>query len=310
MIHVRQLDNIQLDKASMVTIGVFDGVHRGHQTLIQQLVDEAHASDRLAVVLTFHPHPDVVIHGIQGRYYLTSPDQRADFLGDMGVDVVVTHPFDASIREIRANDFVDKLIASLHMTCLRVGTDFAMGFHREGTVEYLAELGEEKGYDLRPIELVTLNGDEDRISSSVIRELLEVGNVTKAAALLGRSYSVRGEVIQGDQRGRTIGFPTANMKIWDQQVLPKQGVYAGWATLGDERYMAVTNLGVRPTFDGQTLSLEPHLLDFDRDIYGATLKLTFEHRLRSEQKFAGLDALKAQLQTDIAQGREFLSQEG
>jgi riboflavin kinase/FMN adenylyltransferase len=307
MIHVRQLDTIQLDKPSMVTIGVFDGVHRGHQALLRHLVNEAHADERQAVVLTFHPHPDVVLHNIEGRYYLTTPEQRAEYLGEMGVDVVVTHPFDESVRTIRAAAFVDKLIQALNMNCLRVGTDFALGYQREGNVDYLTELGVEKGYEVRPIELVTLNGDEERISSSVIRELLEEGNIAKANDLLGRAYTVQGEVIKGDQRGRTIGFPTANMKVWEQQVLPAQGVYAGWASLGDERIMAVTNLGVRPTFDGHTLSLEPHLLDFDRDIYGEILSLSFEHRLRAEQKFSGLDALKAQLNQDIANGRDLLS---
>lgn len=307
MIHVRQLDDIQLDKPSMVTIGVFDGVHRGHQALIRHLVDEAHAANRQAVVLTFHPHPDVVIRGITGRYYLTTPGQRAEFLGDMGVDVVVTHPFDATVRSMRAAHFVDNLINSLQMTCLRVGTDFALGYQREGNVAYLTELGLEKGYEVRPIELVKRNGNEEQISSSVIRDLLQDGNIKKANDLLGRPYMVEGVVIEGDKRGRTIGFPTANMKVWEQQVLPAKGVYAGWVTLGSERFMAVANLGVRPTFDGQHLSLEPHLLDFDRDIYGETLQLTFEHRLRPEQKFDGLDALKAQLGRDIAQGRELLS---
>lgn len=307
MIHVRELDDIQLDNPSMVTIGVFDGVHRGHQTLIRHLVDEAHSANRQAVVLTFHPHPDVVIRDITGRYYLTTPSQRAELLGEMGVDVVVTHPFDESIRTIRATQFVDNLINSLHMTCLRVGTDFALGYQREGNVAYLTELGNEKGYEVRPIELVKLNGDEEQISSSAIRDLLQAGDVSKANGLLGRPYTVQGEVVEGDKRGRTIGFPTANMKIWEQQVLPAQGVYAGWATIGNEQFMAVSNLGVRPTFDGQSLSLEPHLLDFNRDIYGEILTLTFEHRLRAEQKFNGLDALKAQLGRDIAQGRDLLS---
>ncbi|MGJ3238273.1 MAG: bifunctional riboflavin kinase/FAD synthetase [Anaerolineae bacterium] len=307
MIHVRQLDHVQLDQPSMVTIGVFDGIHRGHQALIQHLVAEAHNADRLAVVLTFHPHPDVVLQDIQERYYLTSPEQRADLLGAMGVDVVVTHPFDASVREVRATDFVDQLLQSLNMVCLRVGTDFALGYQREGTVAYLTQLGQERGYDVLPIELVKLNGDDQRISSSVIRSALQAGDVVRANSLLGRSYAVRGEVVHGDHRGRLLGFPTANMAVWDQQVLPARGVYAGWATLGDERFMAVANLGIRPTFDGQTLSLEPHLLDFERDIYGETLTLSFEHRLRAEQKFEGLDALKAQLDHDIEQGRALLT---
>ncbi|MEM9951199.1 MAG: bifunctional riboflavin kinase/FAD synthetase [Chloroflexota bacterium] len=307
MIHVRQLSEITLEQPSMVTIGVFDGVHRGHQELIRHLVAEAHSNNRKAVVLTFHPHPDVVLQGITERYYLTTPDQRATLLGEMGVDVVVTHAFDETVRDMRAEEFVDTLISSLQMTCLRVGSDFALGYEREGDVDYLAQLGQEKGYELRPIELLKLNADEDRISSSMVRSVLREGNVTKASDLLGRPYSVTGTVIQGDQRGRQIGFPTANMQIWEQQLLPTTGVYAGWATLGDERFMAVTNLGMRPTFDGQSLSLEPHLLDFDRNIYGQQLTLTFEHRLRAEQKFDGLQALIDQLQKDVATGRNLLS---
>lgn len=306
MIHVRQLDTIQLERPSIVTIGVFDGVHRGHQALIHKLVDEAHLAGKLAVVLTFFPHPDVILGDVETRYYLTSPKQRAELLGDMGVDVVVTHPFDESVREIRAEDFVDNLIKSLNMSCLRVGRDFALGYQREGNVAYLTELGEQKGYEVHPIELVTVNGDEASISSSLIRSLLQAGDVQKAKGLLGRAYTIEGEVIKGDQRGRMIGFPTANMQVWQQQILPAQGVYAGWATIEGERFMAVTNLGIRPTFDGVTLSLEPHLLDFDRDIYGKIISLTFEHRLRSEQKFDGLEALKKQLQNDIEQGRKLL----
>lgn len=306
MIHVHDLHEIQLEKPSIVAIGVFDGVHRGHQALIRNLVDEAHSSNHLAVVLTFHPHPDVVLGDIHTRYYLTSPEQRAELLQGLGVDVVVTHPFDTDVREIRAETFVDNLQKSLNMTCLRVGSDFALGFQREGTVSYLTELGEQKGYVVRPIELVTDNGDNDSISSSRIRNLLQAGDIKMANQLLGRAYAVQGTVIQGDQRGRTLGFPTANMDVWQQQVLPAQGVYAGWATIDDTRYMAVTNLGTRPTFDGTTLSLEPHLLDFDQDIYGKNITLTFEYRLRSEQKFNGLDALKTQLQNDISQGRNLL----
>ncbi|GAB5491463.1 MAG: bifunctional riboflavin kinase/FAD synthetase [Phototrophicaceae bacterium] len=306
MIHVRDLSTIQLEKPSIVTIGVFDGIHRGHQVLIQNLVDEAHAIDQLAVVLTFHPHPDVILDDVDSRYYLTTPELRAQLLGDMGVDVVVTHPFNDTVREMRAETFVDNLLIALNMSSLRVGADFALGYQREGNVEYLTELGQQKGYELRPIDLVSVNDGDDIISSSLIRSLLQAGDVKKANKLLGRPYTVEGKVIQGDQRGRLIGFPTANMDVWKQQILPAQGVYAGWAIVDNERFMAVTNLGTRPTFDGVSLSLEPHLLNFNRDIYGKTLSLTFEHRLRSEQKFDGLEALKTQLQQDIAQGRKVL----
>lgn len=306
MNHVTRLEDIQLEQPSMITIGVFDGVHLGHQTLIRQLVADAHDSGWQAVVLTFYPHPDVIIHDIQDPYYLTTPEQRAELLGEMGVDVVVTHPFNNEIRHIRAADFADKLVKHLNMKCLRVGSDFVMGYKREGNVAYLTELGKERGYDVRPLELVKAEGDVKHISSTAIREFLAKGAVADAAHLLGRSYSVEGEVIKGDQRGRLIGFPTANMAVWDQQVLPAYGVYTAWVTLGDERFMAVTNVGVRPTFDGDTVTVEPHILDFDRDIYGETLRLTFEKRLRGEQKFDGIDSLKAQLNFDIVQGRALL----
>jgi riboflavin kinase/FMN adenylyltransferase len=303
MQHVRSLEELQLSQSSMVTIGVFDGVHKGHQTLIRQLVEESHAAGQLAVVLSFHPHPDVFLRKIEGRYYLTTPEERAALLGEMGVDVVVTHPFNEDVRTMRAASFIEKLVKHLKMDLLRVGKDFALGYQREGNVTYLTELGQKLGYQLRPIDLVENDGV---ISSSTIRQLLIEGNVEAAADLLGRSYCVGGEVVKGNQRGRTIGFPTANMAVWSEQVLPMNGVYAGWAWLGEERFMAVANLGVRPTFDGTTLSLEPFLLDFDRDIYGQSLILSFEKRLRGEQKFAGLDALKAQLNQDIATGRSIL----
>lgn len=306
MNHVTQLEDVYLEQPSMITIGVFDGVHRGHQALISQLVSDAHEKGWQAVVLTFFPHPDLVIRNIEGRYYLTTPEQRAKLLVETGVDLVVTHPFNDEIRQIRAADFVDKLVKHLKMKCLRVGTDFAMGYKREGNVAYLTELGKERGYEVRPLELLKANGDAFNISSTLIRERLESGQVEGAAHLLGRSYCVEGEVIKGDQRGRLIGFPTANMKVWEQQVLPQFGVYTGWVTLGNERFMAVTNVGVRPTFDGVGVTVEPHLLDFDRDIYGEILQLTFEQRLRGEQKFDGIESLKAQLKRDIAEGRALL----
>lgn len=308
MQHVNSLAEVQLDKPSVVTIGVFDGVHRGHQALIKHIVETAQQADRLAVVLTFHPHPDVVLKNIAGRYYLTTPEYRAQLLGEMGVDVVITHPFDDSVRSIRAADFVDKLVNSLKMKDLWVGRDFALGYQREGNVNFLTQRGKEIGYTVSPIELVTENNGGDTITSTTIREHLERGEIELATKLLGRSYSVQGVVVEGNKRGRTIGFPTANMAVWEQQVLPANGVYTGWVTLGDERFMAVTNVGVRPTFAGTSITVEPHLLDFDRDIYGETLSLTFETRLRGEQKFDGIEALKAQLHRDIAQGRELLAQ--
>ncbi len=304
MAHVYHLSDVHLLRPSVVTIGVFDGVHRGHQHLIEQLVREAHQSDRLAVVLTFFPHPDVVLRGLTGRYYLTQPDERAALMLDLGVDFVVTHPFNLGIRQMRAAAFVDQLLLHLKMSELWVGEDFAMGFHREGNVAFLREEGARKDFSINAIPLVQT--ENSAITSTRIREALLLGSVEDAQALLGRPYSVTGEVIHGDARGRTIGFPTANIAIWDSQVLPAYGVYAGHVIIDNQRFEAVTNIGVRPTFEGQTVRVEAHILDFSHDIYGQMLTFEFEKKLRGEKKFNGLDALIAQIQEDVAAARIIL----
>ncbi len=302
--HIYNLTDVELTQPSLVTIGVFDGVHRGHQQLIKQLVAAAHETQRLAVVLTFFPHPDVVLRGLTGRYYLTSAEQRADLLMNLGVDYVVTQPFDAALRQVRAADYVDQLRQHLNMAVLSVGADFAMGYKREGNVAFLREQSAIKGFELQVLELVGGNGD--KISSSAIREALMAGEIERARHWLGRSYAVTGPVVTGAKRGHTIGFPTANVKVWDQQVLPMNGVYASWVQVGDARFMGATNVGVRPTFDDTDITIEPYILDFDRDIYGEELTVTFEKRLRDEQKFAGLDALIAQIGADVEQSRAYL----
>jgi riboflavin kinase / FMN adenylyltransferase len=309
MNHIYDLTNAHLAKPSIVTIGVFDGVHRGHAHLIRQLVAEAHASSRLPVVLTFFPHPDIVLRGLHGRYYLTTPEQRAEQLLKLGVDTVITHPFNDTTRHIRAADFVDQLVKHLQLNALWVGADFAMGYKREGNVAFLREQGETKGFSVHTVELVQTENDHESISSTRIRERLEAGEVEEVSGLLGRAFSVSGEVVRGDQRGRTIGFPTANVAVWDEQVLPANGVYAGWATLEGERLMAVTNIGIRPTFAGQNVTVEAHLLDFNRDIYGKTLEVSFDKRLRPEKKFNGIQELMAQITLDAQAARDYLSAE-
>ncbi len=304
MIHVYDLSTAQPERASIVTIGVFDGVHRGHQHLVGQLVRQAHSTNRLAVVLTLFPHPDLVLRGKTGRYYLTSPEQKAKLLGDLGVDIVVTHPFDDRVRQMRAADFVDQLIAHLNMNSLWVTADFALGYQREGNFAFLQAQGEAKHFEVRPIGLLQNSGEV--ISSSAIRDALNNGDVTQAAHWLGRFYAVSGLVVHGDHRGRTIGFPTANVETWDEQVVPANGVYACFVTLDSQRYNAVTNIGQRPTFNGTGTRVEAHLLDFDRDIYGQELSVEFVARLRGEQRFSGIEALVAQIRVDSEQGRAIL----
>ncbi|NLE51588.1 MAG: bifunctional riboflavin kinase/FAD synthetase [Chloroflexi bacterium] len=292
---------------TIVAVGMFDGVHRGHQHLLRRLVARARENGLTPAVLTFFPHPDKVLGRAQGRYYLTLPEQRAALLGALGVEIVVTHPFDDQVRQVRAAVFVDQLLAHLKLRELWVGQDFALGYKREGNVAFLQEQGAQKGFVLEAIDLVGNDGSGAVISSSTIRAALEAGDVDRAARWLGRPYAVEGTVIHGDGRGRTIGFATANLDIWDEQMLPANGVYAGWARVGDEVLMAVANVGRRPTFEGQIVRLEAHLLDFDRSIYGERLELAFVERLRDEQRFDGIDALVAQIHRDAEQGRALLS---
>jgi riboflavin kinase/FMN adenylyltransferase len=281
-------------------------VHRGHQRLIAELVREAHAQGRAAAVICFFPHPDVVLRGITGRYYLTSPDERARLLAELGVDVLVVHPFNDDVRHVRAADFVGRLREHLKMEAIWATADFAMGYNREGDIDFLRA----QGVQVHTIELVAPDSNGERISSSGIRAALEAGDVMKASEWLGRPYRISGAVMDGNKRGRTIGFPTANVALWDEQVIPANGVYACHVHLGDETFNAVTNVGVRPTFEGVGLTVEAHIFDFDRDIYGETLAVDFVERLRGEQKFDGIEALVAQIKSDAEQARQMLGGSG
>lgn len=306
MQHIHSLAEAQFVRPSVVTIGVFDGVHRGHQYLIQQLVAHAEATGQIPVVLTFYPHPQMVIRGFEPGFYLTLPDDRARLLGELGVELIVTHPFDDEVRHIRAADFVDRLREHLNMASLWVGEDFAMGYQREGNVAFLAEQGRQKGFELRVVDL--MDAGDEHVSSTRIRNLLTAGDVRETARLLGRPHFVTGRVVEGARRGRTIGIPTANLDVPAELAVPARGVYAGWMTVDQAEYPAVTNVGLRPTFEGEaTPTVEAHLLDFSGNLYGEHVRLNFVERLREEKKFDGVEALVAQIQEDIQRGRKLLA---
>lgn len=306
MTHLRHLKDANLDSDSLVTIGVFDGVHLGHQQLIQRLVESASASRRRAIVLTFYPHPDRVLEQVKRRYYLTTAEKRAQLLLNLGVDLVITHPFDDETRHLPAARFIDLLVENLRIKELWVGADFALGFQREGDVRFLRAQGEKRGFKVSAIDLITTPASEQLIRSSTIREHVRKGNMRAANAMLGRAYALAGTVVAGEQRGRKIGAPTANLKVWSEQIIPANGVYATWARLGDETFQAATNIGQRPTFAGEAVTIEAHLLDFDRDIYGDRVELSFEKRLRPERKFNSLDELVKRIQADISATRRSL----
>ncbi len=309
MSHLRQLKDASLDKDSLLTVGAFDGFHLGHRTLVRRLVARARATGRLALALTFFPHPDKVLQRAPQRHYLTTPERRAALLLEEGVDHVITLPFDASTRQQRAAAFVERLTRHLRMKELWVGADFALGFQREGDIDFLRAQGEARGFQVKAIDLIANQARQGLIHSAEIRDCLRGGEIAAANAMLGRAYALSGRVIRGEQRGRRIGAPTANLEVWDEQIVPGNGVYAAWARLGNATFAAATNIGTRPTFAGDSLSIEAHLLDFERDIYGEELELRFERRLRPERKFDGLDQLVEQIQADIEATRALLRQD-
>jgi riboflavin kinase / FMN adenylyltransferase len=304
MQHYHSLEEVNLQN-SWLTIGVFDGVHRGHREIIQKLTAGAHISGAPAVVLTFDPHPASILGGREIKC-LTLPDERATLLGQLGVDVVVTQPFTRELSGVSAYEFMSRLQHRLGLRVLLIGYDFALGKGREGNATRLTEIGSELGYS---VDVVPALSDESGvISSTEIRKLIEVGNVVEAARLLGRLYSLQGPVIHGDGRGRTIDVPTANIAYPAEKMIPARGIYACWATLNGTRYQAAVNIGINPTFtpDKQMPNVEAHLMDFRDEIYGEDLQLEFVARLRDELRFESVDTLLKQIWKDIELTRNIL----
>ena len=305
MLYFRSLDGVEI-KNSWLTIGSFDGVHRGHQAILKKLIEGARANGAPAVVITFFPHPAVILGKRKNALYLNTPEERAELLGEYGADAVVMHPFNTHVANLTAYEFMHYLHQHLYMKHMLVGPDFALGKGREGNTQRLAELGEHFGYTLEVMPMV-VNGDI-MISSSQIRTKLFEGDVEGAARLLGRPYRISGDVVHGDARGKSIGIPTANLSVWAERTIPKSGVYACKAWVEDKPWDAVTNIGVRPTFEAETVipRVEAHLLGFDDDLYGKEIKLDFVSRLRDEQRFASVQALIDQINRDIETTRRIL----
>ncbi|MGD8736609.1 MAG: bifunctional riboflavin kinase/FAD synthetase [Anaerolineae bacterium] len=292
---------------TILTIGAFDGVHRGHQALIGQVVARARATNRRSVVLTFHPHPAMVLAPERAPRYLTTPGEKMALLEGLGVDLVVLHPFSQEVAATPAGEFMTTLAEHLQFRELWVGSDFALGRGREGTVPRLRDLGDRLGYRLFVLD--PLQGRGGAVSSSRIRALLAEGRVEEASHLLGRYPSLSGEVVYGAQRGHTLGFPTANLEVRPERAVPANGVYAVFAVLGEDRYPAVANVGVRPSFDNGHRTVETHIFDFDQDIYGCDLVVEFVTRLRNERRFEDIDDLVSQITHDSETARRILDAE-
>jgi riboflavin kinase/FMN adenylyltransferase len=306
MEHHRSLETVRLN-TSWLAVGVFDGVHRGHQEIVKRLTTGAHEMDMPAVVLTFDPHP-ARLFGRGEIKLLTLPEERAALLGVMGVDVMITHPFDRTVADTTAFDFMKLLKDRIGLSHLVLGFDSTLGRNREGNAARLAEIGSELGYTLETVP--ALSDESGVISSTEIRKLVSTGNVREAARLMGHPYRLRGAVVRGDQRGRTIGFPTANLKYADEKLIPAGGIYACRATVRNGKYRAAINIGTNPTFtpDKQTVSVEAYLLDFDADIYDEEMQLEFVLRLRDEMKYDSVEALIGQIHDDVEKTRQVLDE--
>ncbi|HIK56946.1 MAG TPA: bifunctional riboflavin kinase/FAD synthetase [Synechococcales cyanobacterium M55_K2018_004] len=305
-----------------IALGNFDGVHRGHQRVIEPVLASAAPLDDvpgLATVVTFSPHPREFFTG-QRRDLLTPLEEKARYLRAMGVEQLVLLPFDRALATLTAEEFVEQiLIEKLQARFISVGLDFHFGRQRQGTSADLQAIATQHNAIVHVVPLYrTENGD--RISSSAIRQALLEGDVLRANTLLGRPYSLIGTVVQGQQLGRTLGFPTANLKLPPEKFLPCCGVYCAWVRIAEgsepdddearshpHDIPAVMNLGMRPTVDGLAQTCEIHLLDWQGDLYGKTLTVNLEKFLRPEQKFPSLAALKAQIQQDCELARSLLA---
>jgi riboflavin kinase/FMN adenylyltransferase len=295
----------------VATLGVFDGVHAGHRVVLDETIQAARRLNARSVAITFRPHPEAVLRG-RAPALLCDPAERASWVGEAGIDILVIQAFDHAFSEQSAEAFVDLLRTKRDLAGLVMSSESAFGHDRAGTSATLRRIAAAEGWAL--LEVPTLERGSQRVSSGRIRALVEEGNLSAAARLLGRPYAVIGEVVHGDARGRELGFPTANLYFAQDVALPPNGIYAvhvSWGgddpLAGDHRADGVASLGVRPTFGEGHRLLEVFLLDFDGDLYGQRLRVEFVRRQRAEKRFASADALIAQMNRDVVRAREILA---
>ena len=297
----RELARHTPNRPTLLTIGVFDGVHLGHQHLLRHLVTRAHEKGCQAGVVTFKTHPEKVLKRRDTIPWITTLQERVRLLKAAGINMVAPVTFTRGLANLTAREFVLLLKKHLKMCDLVLGPDFALGKHRQGDPDYLRKLGEELDFRMEVVKPARL-GDEV-ISSSAVRKLLADGDINKVNVMLGRHFSLEGRVMLGDRRGRTLGFPTANTRVQPEQAMPKDGIYATIAYRDDRPLPSVTNIGVRPTFDGAKRLVETYIMGYDDDLYGKKLKIDLVARLRDEMKFNSAEELKEQMGRDVEKAR-------
>ena len=302
-------ENANIARPTCLTLGVFDGLHLGHQKIMETVVERAKATNSVPTVITFDPHPRAVLHPESAPPLLQTLDQRLAAFEFLGIQQTIVIRFNKDFASQDAGLFLREIVHErLHAREVYLGKGFAFGKNRGGNIELLRRMSAELGFFADEVPEVCLRGH--RISSSRVRQILFDGKVNLARRYLGRPYGIEGQIIHGNHRGRTIGFPTANLKPHNR-VIPKFGVYATATLIEGKWRRSITNVGVRPTFEGDNEpSIESYIFDFDGDLYGDVLRVRFLHRIRDERKFSGIDELRAQIERDTRRALNYFSRQG
>ncbi len=305
----QELADLAPPKETVLTIGVFDGVHKGHRHLIETLIAKAREKGLLSGVVTFHPHPQLVLHSppLANGPCLMNLADRVREIRQLGVELIAPLSFTPEVAKLSAQQFVSLLQEYLKMRGLVIGPDFALGKGRQGNAGKLAALGRKMGFFVHNVPPFTVNNEV--VSSTLVRQALARGDMTRVKELMGRPFSITTRVVPGDRRGRTLGFPTANFAATGQQMLPPNGVYASITHINGKKFASATNIGVRPTFGDGEKTVETAVIDYHGELYGKELKVEFIQKLREEERFASPQELKAQIERDINQARTILTGE-
>ena len=305
----RGTEDPDIYRPTVLTLGVFDGLHIGHQLIMKTVVERARAARAAPTVITFEPHPRAVLHPESAPPLLQTFDQKIEALGVLGIEQTIVIHFDKAFSQVRAEDFLREIVVDrLQAKEVYLGRGFAFGHNREGHIDLLRRVSKDLGFLADEVPEVQIRGE--RVSSSRIRELILQGRMNLARRMLGRPYGVQGSVVRGEARGQGLGFPTANIDP-QNRVIPRRGVYVSAILIDKQWRQSVTNVGVRPTFgDTAQSSIETHVLDWSDDLYGRTVRVRFLHRLRDEKKFSSIDELKSQIERDVARAEDYFTHVG
>ncbi|HEY4711395.1 MAG TPA: bifunctional riboflavin kinase/FAD synthetase [Dehalococcoidia bacterium] len=303
----RELASIAPKGETVLTIGVFDGVHAGHRYLLEKLQQRAAEKNLLSGVVTFNPHPQSVLHPHNQLLWLSDVEDRIRSLKELGINIVAVLTFTPKVAQLSAREFMSLIKKQLRMRGILVGPDFSLGRGGEGNINLLRALGREMKFSVEVISPFTIDGEV--VSSTLIRQALVQGDMRKVERLMGRHFYLRGKVITSDKRGRVLGFPTANLDIKPQQALPGNGIYATITQVDSKRFPSATNIGIRPTFGEGERMVETHLLNYKGDLYNKEIRVEFVQKLRDEQRFPSLEELKTQIKKDIREAETVLAKD-